>query len=194
MPIRWEMPPVYLQSGDPEKENVRTLHAPGQLGSRFTIKQPTGAGTPGAVTSTTGDAYLYKRYQIVRSDSAMTASPGLGDVAWWSDKPNYVVTNVYAAGRRGQVAGVFQNNQLTYPITPGYYCCVQIGGRAMTRFTDGDAPDASGLFVIPGAADGRSSILTAGTAATYPVLGRTASGPIGGQSLCYVDLDVPETV
>jgi len=188
MPNRFEQPPTFIQSGDPETENANLLFYGGCLGARFTVKQPSGPGAP------SGDNYQHKRYQYVRADSTMTASPGKGDVAWWTDKTTYTVTN--QATLRGQVAGVFQNDQLVNPITPGYYCCIQIGGRAVVRITDATIALAStaGLFVEPSATAGRAAVIAAGTNTGYPALGRTASAAIGGQTLCYVDLDLPETV
>jgi hypothetical protein len=187
MPNRFETPPVYLASGNPERESNATLHAPGQLGMRFTVIQPT-REPPGTEEGRS------KRYQIVRTDSTMAATPAEGDVMWWSDRPNYVVTNS-PTGRQGQVAGVFQNNHLSYPVPPGYYTCIQIGGPGKVRFVvpPTSAPDATGKFVVPSSTAGRADILAAGTAATYPQIGRTAGGSINGQSLCVVDIDVDET-
>ena len=155
---------------------------------RFTVIQPS-RETPGAEEGRS------KRYQIVRTDSTMAATPAEGDVMWWSDKINYVVTNVAAVASRGRVAGIFQNEHLTYPVTPGNYCCVQIGGPGKVRFIAGfaAAPDASGLFVIPSATSGRADTMVAGTAATYPVIGKTAGAFIGGQTLAVVDIDIDES-
>lgn len=189
MPNRWEMPPAYLQSGDPEKEAVSTLHAPGLLGARFTIKQPS-VGVPGA------EDYRFKTYQLVQTDSAMSVSPFKGAVAWWSDKTRYLVTTSPTALGRGRVAGVFQNDEALNPITPGQYCCVQQKGPGSVKFVDAPiaAPSVAGLFVIPSATAGKADCLAAGSAATYPPLGVTAGALQGGTALAVVDLDVPETV
>jgi len=189
MPNRFETQPVYLATGNPERENNVSLHAPGTLGMRFTVVQPTRA-TPGVEDGRS------KRYQIVRTDSTMSASPSQGHVMWWSDRINYVVTND-PTGRRGQVAGVFQNNSLTDPVTPGNYCCIQVGGPGIVRFlAPGSvtaAPTAAGLFVIPSATAGCADCLAAASPATYPQVGRSAGAFIGGQSLAIVDIDVDET-
>src|SRR5262245_55643176 len=115
-PNRWEQPAVYLQSGDPETENTPTLHAPGLLGARFTVNQP----SRGPVGPEEGRS---KRYQLIRTDSTMTVAPFRGAVAWWSDKTRYLVTTTVTALGRGRIAGVFQN-----AVTPGNYGCVQVGG------------------------------------------------------------------
>lgn len=188
MPNRWEMPPVYLQSGDPEREAVTTLHAPGTLGARFTVKQPTGA-QPGA------EEGRFKSYQLVQTDSTMTVSPFKGAVAWWSDKTRYLVTTTVTTLGRGRVAGVFQNTA-DYPITPGMYTCVQTHGPGIVKFVDAPVaqPTVAGLFVIPSATNGKADCLAAGSAATYPVLGYSAGVYNAAAAEAVVDLDVPETV
>src|SRR4029077_20170860 len=96
--------PMYLQSGDPESENVVSLLYPGMLGSRLTIKQP---GVPGSPT--TAGQFRSKTYQLVQTDSSMSTNPFAGAVAWWSDKTKYLVTTNPATLGRGRVAGVFRN-------------------------------------------------------------------------------------
>ena len=184
MPNRWEMPPLYLQSGDPEAENVPTMAYPGQLGCRITVKQPGPPGVPGA------EDYRDKRYQYVQTDSTMSVAPYKGAVAWWANKTRYLVTTSVTALGRDRIAGVFQN-----AITPGYYGCIQIGGPATTKFVDAvtAAPTAAGLIVIPSATDGKADCLAAGTAATYPALGLSASAYNAVDCTAIVDLDVPET-
>ena len=187
MPQVFELNPLFLQTGDPEKEAVDTLHAPGTLGARMTVTQPPGPGTPGA------ENYRPKRYQIVKTDSTMAVSPFKGATAWWSDQANYVVTT--AATNRGRVAGVFQN-PATYPITKGQYCCIQIGGPGIVKFVDAPTavPDATGLIVIPSATAGKADCLAAGTAETYPAIGRTAGAYDAANAEAVVDIAIPETV
>lgn len=184
MPNRWEMPPLYLQSGDPETENVPSMAYPGQLGARITVKQPGPPGPAGA------EDYRFKRYQYVQTDSTMTVAPFKGAVAWWANKTKYLVTTSVTALGRGRIAGVFQN-----AITPGYYGCVQIGGPATVKFIDGvtAAPTEAGLIVIPSATDGKADCLAAGTAASYPALGLSSSAYNAQNATAVVDLDVPET-
>lgn len=168
-------PPVYLQSGDPEGENVVSLQAPGTLGLRFT-KDVSGA---------------VKGYQLVKTDSSMSVNPYSGAVAWWSDQAAYLVTTSPTTLGRGRVAGVFRN-----AITPGRYGCIQWKGIC-TNVKLVDAPTASpsiaGLFVTPSATAGKADVLAAGSAATYPPLGRTAGTLNLSDNTCSVDLDVPET-
>jgi len=190
MPNRWEMPPVYLQSGDPEKEAVTTLHAPGTLGSRFTVKQPTST-PPGPEDG------RFKTYQLVQTDSSMTVTPFKGAVAWWSDKTRYLVTTSPTALGRGRIAGVFQNDEAVAPIAPGQYTCIQQRGPGSVKFIDAvviGSVNTAGNFVIPSATAGKADVIAAGSPATYPVLGYTAGALQGGTALAVVDLDVPDTV
>lgn len=173
----------YLQSGDPETENNVSLYAPGTLGGRFTMIDPQ-RSTPGV---TAGRA---KTYQLVRTDSSMTVAPFPGAVAWWSDKTQYLVTTTVTTLGRGRVAGIFRNG-----VTPGNYCCVQVSGPGVVKFTDSvtATPDATGQFVIPSATAGKADCLAAGSAATYPVLGVTAGSFNASSREGVVDLNVPVT-
>lgn len=183
MPARWEMPPVYLQSGDPENENNATLAYPGQLGMRFTVKQPS-RSAPGAEDGRS------KTYQIVKTDSTMSVAPFRGAVAWWSDKTGYVTTTTVTSLGRGRIAGVYQN-----AITTGYYGCVQTGGPATVKFVDNPTanPTAAGLFVIPSATNAKADCLAAASAPTYPPLGVSAGTYNAAAAEAVVDLDVPQT-
>lgn len=188
MPSRWEMPPVYLQSGDPETESTPNLHAPGLLGARFTILNPQ-RQQPGVETGTAGRS---KRYQLVKTDSSMSVSPYPGAVAWWADKANYVVTTDADLGSRGNIAGVFARAWQT----AGDYMCVQIGGPCFVKFVDAASTAAAvGDAAIPSATDGKADRTAAGTAPTYPPLGFVSSPitKLGAEARVLVDLDVPET-
>jgi hypothetical protein len=184
MPNNIRLQPMYLQSGDPESENVVSLLYPGMLGGRVTVKQPGPPGSPGA------EAFRFKTYQLVQTDSSMTTAPYLGAVAWWSDKTKYLVTTNPATLGRGRIAGIFQN-----AITPGNYGCIQTQGPATVKFVDSPntAPSIAGLFVIPSATAGKADTTAAGVAPTYPVLGVTSGSILGSDSTAIVDLDVPET-
>lgn len=188
MPNRWETPPVYLQSGDPETENTPTLHAPGLLGARFTVYQPSSRSAPGV------EDYRSKRYQLIKTDSSMTVAPFKGAVAWWSDQANYLVTTTSptTAQTRNRIAGVFQ-----YPITAGNYGCVQIQGPALTKLIDGavNADVVAGAFIIPSATNAKADVVAAATAPTLQPLGQV-SQPVTFNAAAkevVVDLAVPET-
>lgn len=188
MPSRWEMPPVYLQSGAPETESTPTLHAPGLLGARFTIIEPQ-RRQPGVETSGSGRS---KRYQLVKTDSTMAVGPFPSAVAWWADRSRYMVTTDADANSRNDVAGIF----LRTWDHAGDYMCVQITGPRLVKLVD--APTgavAAGSSIIPSATDGKADNLAVGVALTHALLGRVAS-PLTYDAAAQevlVDLDVPET-
>ena len=179
--------PIYLRSGDPEQENEPTLYYPGMLGSRFTVRQTGPGGPPGSTDAS--PSQRYKTYQYIQTDSTMTLAPYDGAVAWWANRARYLVTTDPTALGRGQVAGRFCN-----AITRGNYGCIQTKGPGKVQFVDAPtaAPTAAGLIVIPSATAGKADCLAAGTAATYPPLGRSLSTQNPATAMAYVDLDVCE--
>jgi hypothetical protein len=183
MPNRFEQPAVYLQSGDPEAENVPTLAYGGQLGVRFTVIQPPRA----AVGAEEGRS---KRYQLIKTDSTMSVAPYKGATGWWSDKTQYLVTT--NATNRNRVAGVFQN-----AVTPGNFGCVQIGGPATVKILDADmAAVAIGDVIIPSSTNSKATRVAVGTAPTHTIMGQVAGPPISTDppsATVVVDLAVPET-
>jgi hypothetical protein len=183
MPNRFENPAVYLQSGNPEGEDTPTLHAPGLLGSRFTVIQPTGRGAPPKTGSS-------KRYQLVKTDSTMTVGPFPGAVAYWVDKSQYLVTTVNT--NLNAVAGIFNNL-----VTKGNYTCVQFAGPGYPKLVDADSTAAAvGDTVIGSAATaGKGARIAAGTAPTNVPLGRVSTPltRLASEARVLVDLDLPET-
>lgn len=183
-PNSWFSQPVFLPGGNPETFNEPTLPYPGQLGNRFEIINP-----PRTAPSNTAEDGRAKGYQLVGTDSTMTQNPFDGAVAWWSDQAQYRVTTTVTTLGRGRVAGVFK-----MAVTPGNYCCIQIKGVGMVKFIDAvtSAPDATGKLVIPSATNGKADCLAAGSAATYPILGRSAGAYDAANAQALVDLDVPD--
>lgn len=186
-PNSWFSQPVYLRGGDPESMNEQTLLYPGQLGIRFSYNIPP-RSQPGTESQSTS-AGNPKGYQLVATDSAMSVAPFDGAVAWFKDQAQYVVTTSPTSLGRGRVAGVFRT-----AVTPGYYTCIQIKGHGLVMFVDSPtaAPDATGKIVVPSATAGKADCLAAGTAATFPSLGRTTGALQGGTARAMVDLDLPE--
>ena len=188
MPSRWEMPPVYLQSGDPETESAATLHAPGTLGARFTINNPW-RQQPGVETLTAGRS---KRYQLVKTDSSMAVGPFPGATAWWTDRAGYVVSTSPTASHRNDVAGVFARSWER----PGDYMCVQITGPAQVKVLDADmAALVVGDSIIPSSTAGKATRVAIGTAPTHTKMGGVAAPltVLGSEARVLVDLDIPET-
>ncbi len=175
---------VYVRSGDPSTDWDTTLYAPGQLGARTTIKQPSPGGSAGAEDN------RIKTFQQILTDSTMTTAPYDGAVAWWSDKTRYLVTTSPTALGRGRVAGVFPG-----AVPVGYYGWVQTQGPATVKVVDAPTavPSGVGQFVIPSATAGKADVLAAGSAATYPPLGVTAGSWNAAAATVIVDLDIPET-
>lgn len=188
-PNSWFSQPVFIPSGDPETMNEPTLAYGGQLGIRFNYINPPRTALPTEASG--GEDGTPKAYKLVRSDSTMSVAPYDGATAWFSDQSNNVVTTTVTTLGRGRVAGIFKG-----AVTPGNYCCVQVKGKAVIKFVDAPVanPTAAGLFVIPSATNGKADCLAAGTAATYPMLGRSAGVYNAPTATGLVDLDVPEVL
>jgi hypothetical protein len=183
-PNSWFSQPVYIPGGDPETMNEPSLNYPGQLGIRFSYKQPPRV----AASSTTGQG-TPKGYKMVATDSSMAAAPYDGAVAYWSDQAAYKVTTT-VSGRRGRVAGVFRT-----AVTPGNYTCVQVKGPGKVKLTDASPnADGTGLFVQPSSTDGKAEVLAAGSEADYPGMGRTMGMLNVPAREALVDLDIPEVL
>lgn len=181
-PSGWEQNAIYLQSGDPEKEDTPTLMEPGLLGARFTITTPTGRQT-GA------PAPRSRRYQLVKTDSTMTVNPFPGAVAYWADKSQYLVTTVNT--NLNAVAGIFNNSPIK-----GNYTCVQFGGPGYVKLVDADSTAALVTDQVIGSATaGKANRLATGTAPTTVSLGRVSTPltKLASEARVLVDLDIPET-
>lgn len=185
-PNSWFSQPVYIPGGNPETMNEPNLLYPGQLGIRFSYINP-----PRTVPSTeVSEDGKPKTFKLVRSDSTMSVSPYDGAVAWFSSQYQHLVTTSPTALGRGRIAGVFKT-----PVTPGNYCCVQVKGLSRVKLTDASAAaTAAGEFVVPSATAAKAEVVAAGTAATYPALGRGAGMLDLAARDALVDLDVPEVL
>ena len=184
-PNSWFSQPVYIPGGNPESMNESSLLYPGQLGIRFNYINPPRTN-PTADDSEDGRS---KGFQLVHTDSSMSVNPYDGAVAWWNRQDLYRVTTSPTSLGRGRVAGVFR-----YAVTPGNYCCIQIKGPGTVKFVDAPtaSPTAAGLIVIPSGTAGKADCLAAGSAATYPSIGRSSGAYNAVECTGRVDLDVPE--
>lgn len=194
MPNSWFSQPVYIPGGNPETMNEPEDRVKaGQIGTRFFYNIPA-RSAPGVDSQTlaTGAAGLPKGYKMVRTDSSMAVAPFDGAVAWYENQALERVTTSPTALGRGRTAGVFRT-----AVTPGNICCVQIKGKGKVKFIDAvvvaNVTD-DGNFVIPSATAGKADVLAAGTAASYPPLGRSAGTLQGGTSEAIVDLDVDDVL
>ena len=184
-PNGWFSQPVYIPGGDPEGMNEATLLYPGQLGIRFSYIDPPRV----AASGTTGEG-TPKAYKLVKTDSTMSVAPYDGAVAWFSDQGNHVVTTTVATLGRGRVAGVFKN-----VVTPGYFTCIQVKGLGKVKLTDASANSTGvGEFIVPSATNAKAELVAAGTASTYPPIGRGAGMLNIPAREALVDIDVPEVL
>lgn len=183
----FEMNAVHLQSG-PLTEDATALHAPGTLGARFTLQNPTNRASSTNVPRA-------KRFQLVLVDSAAAAAPKAFQPAYWSDRSLYKVTTAGGTALN-QVCGVFNNAP-----TRGNYTCIQIGGPCQVRASDAHVAAAvAGTDTVLGGATDLGVLLAGGTAPTTQPLGVIASpkttvttGGTGNHTV-LVDLDLPEVV
>lgn len=185
---------VFLQSGDPTLERRDPdSYSGGQLGQRFSV--------PDVHTSWLDFAdrgALAADWQLVKTDSVMDVLPYDGAVAFWLDRAAYLVTTDVSAAGRGNIAGIFRDSSApqdptTHNIGLSQIVCIQKKGVPAVNYVDSptSAPLAAGNFVIPSATDAKADALAAGTAATYPPLGKAASTATSHYGL--VDLDVNDT-
>jgi hypothetical protein len=184
MPSVLEQNAVYIQSGNPDTENAATLHAPGQLGARFSMQHPTSRASGAPVPRS-------KRYQYVLLDAAAAAAPKAGQPVYWSDRSLYKVTTAGGA-TLNQVAGVINS-----VATRGNYVCVQQGGPCLVRASDANVTAAvAGADMIAGGATDLGVLVAAGTAPGTVALGVVSSpkvtdvtGGTGNQKV-QVDLNI----
>jgi hypothetical protein len=184
----FEQNAVYLQSGDPTKEDTPTLMQPGTLGARFSLDYPTSRASAAAPPRR-------RRYQIVQVDPAAAAVPKSGGPAYWVDRSKYTVTGV-GGTLLNQVAGVFNNAP-----AKGNYTCIQIGGPCLVRASDANVTAAvAGADVLAGGATDLGVLVASGTAPGTKPLGVVSSpkvtdttGGTGNQKV-QVDLDLGETL
>lgn len=139
-------------------------------------------------------------YQLVKLDSGATASAlggavADGQLAFWKDRANKLVTNdknqavggPVAATARNAVAGVF-----TVAVTAGYFCAIKKKGRHSVK-TDGGGDFAVGDFIVPSSNDVPDGDRTAsGTAPPVTAVGRVAAVEAAGKTSCDLDLPIDE--
>lgn len=171
---------MYLPTGDPDDVNISEADYPypGMIGAKITINRPVRTEPTGTVDG------QEKQYQLVRTDSTMTVMPYDGAVAWWAETQSYRVTTDPTTLGRGRIAGVF-----TTAVEAGNLTLIKKRGpHADVKFVDAPTatPTAAGLHVIPSATAGKADCLAAGSAPTYPLLGKT----IGAYDAANTEADV----
>lgn len=167
---------LFFQGGDPLGMNETELQYPGQLGLVSRTKCRDG---------------IDRDLQIVQADSILGTALTASQVVWWLDQDAYRVTND-PTGRRGDVAGVVGENVDGEIAVNAYTSIVKRGRAHGVKFLDAPtaAPSTAGLIVIPSATAGRADALAAGSAATYPPIGRTTGAQDGTTKIADCDVDV----
>lgn len=171
---------VYLGGYTPETFNVANtpvapavsgLYLPGQLGLSFNRNNRT--------------------YTIVQLDTSAT-TPAAGQLLYWRDKTNFIVTNVVARalcgatthGWRNEIAGICM-----LAATAGYYICMLIQGTDIPVACL--ATNAVGDIAISdlSANVGNALNIAAGSAITYRTVGVFKSISSGNKA--NVDVAIP---
>ena len=170
----------WVPTGDPATVDMAENPYKGALGGLFQSDKDSGR-EPGL-------------WQLVQGDSSMSVAPFPGAVMWWADKTRFRVTT--AATKRGLYAGVVgrlkrDGTEVAAGPSAGNYFFIQKGGKAVVKGVDAltAAPTNVGLIVVPSATAGKCDVLGAGTAATYPQMGREQGWYNIAAAEVYVDLD-----
>lgn len=171
---------LFFQDGNPQGMNERVLQYPGMLGT---------------IAPTVCHDGITRELQIVQADSVMGTAPREGALAYWANEAQYLVTtdDAVAGFGRGRCIGVFTCVVDIALAGSNYTAIVKKGRQTNVWFVDAPtaAPDGAGLFVIPTTTDGRADALAAGSAATYPPIGRTSGTVLDAATdLAKVDVDV----
>lgn len=132
---------LWIQTGNPFTVSESTPFAPGQLGKVHSFAN---AGAENGVSGQTPIKIQYvKRYA---TDTVAITSQG--DVAFWQDTDNYVVTSQAANAIGGTtaplLAGVFGATNLTF----GSYGFIQVGGVGVVRVSDSTTAATIGVPLI----------------------------------------------
>lgn len=132
---------------------------PGQLGKVFA----TDAASP---WDTSIGLALLGKVRYVKFLLTSTLASELGNIAYWSDKANNVVTaDVPAGSGTSEVAGVFLG-----VITKGNHGNIKVSGQCEANFAAALAKNANGVVgdvAVSGAANGEFDILTAADVMTF---------------------------
>lgn len=166
-------------SANLESVNLSALPRPGELGNRV-------YGTSN------------KEYQVVQIDSGATVATPTGIIArgqllYWKDKSNYIVTN----DSRVAIGGQGANSQFRsegagiamYANTAGYYTLIQNRGN-MSAVVTKASTYIVGDAAVADTTSGQVDAVTAGTALTIPSYGAAAAVRSG--STVSVDLNFPQ--
>ena len=161
---------MYFPSGSPETSEMATLYAPGDLGKKTFYNKGTGAAPNWCLV------------QLVLFKAAITFA--VGELLWWDDRANKVVTNV---SNGGVVAGVVAKSTAPTAATYGW---IWKQGNVPVKYLDAPtvAPDTAGKLAIASATNGRADCVTAAT--TLVPIGRTLGAQDGTSKLANTALNI----
>jgi hypothetical protein len=156
MPANYTIESVYIGpfSGI-DQVNSSTLYKPGELG----VRPSTGFG---------------QQYQLVQLDSGVLSAATKGQLVYWKDKANYIVTNnnLFAGGTsaaRNFVAGVITP---TNGVTAGYYTFIlQQGACSFVKTDSVTVAVGDSLIASATTGNGTNASATLGTATPVDKLG-----------------------
>lgn len=170
---------LFFQDGDPQGMNESVLQYPGMLGM---------------IAPTQCHDGIVRELQIVQADSVMGTAPQEGALAFWANEDQFLVTtdDAISGYGLGRCIGVFTCAVDIALAGSNYTAIVKKGRKTNVWFVDSPtaAPSGAGLLVIPTTTDGRADALAAGSAATYPPIGRTSGAQDGTTKLAECDVDV----
>ena len=99
---------AYISTGDPNTFNESVLYKPGELGSIISRNK--------------------SAYQLVES----VTDGAVGQLAFWSDRDAYQVTDLLASSSRNQVAGIYLGTitlgNFCYILTKGFFDVLAVAG------------------------------------------------------------------
>lgn len=132
---------LWVQTGNPFTVSESTPFAPGQLGK---VQDFANAGAENGVS---GQSPIKVQY-VKRYATDTVAITSAGDVAFWQDTDNYVVTSQAANAVGGTtaplLAGVFGATNLTF----GSYGFIQVGGVGLVRVSDSTSAGTIGANLV----------------------------------------------
>lgn len=130
--------------------NASSLYYPGSLGQRVIVGN--------------------KQYQLVQLDSGALSAASNGQIVYWKDLANYVVTNnnLFAnGGATTTTSKSFAAGVATTAVTAGYYTYIQQGGPHSAVQTD-SVTTTLGDSIVPSTNTGKGTNASAGAGVAPP--------------------------
>lgn len=149
----------------------------GQLGGKLSLDATAALSlSDSAINTLYGGVYMYVQFK-----AATTAANAKGQIVFWSDIDNYVVTPDATSTNDSLIAGITLN-----VVSKGNYGFIQIAGKATVLFgtvTKG-APAVGDLVIVDATPNPLGNVLADATAITSPTLklivGKAIEAPATG--------------